>query len=72
MRTLTVKECQASQVKREDSYGTKHPYKGLWYSTGSPTDMVPVRLPPCWVMVHIPAWGLYIRKITDQDYTKDL
>lgn len=72
MRTLTVKECKATQMRHKDHWGNKHPYKGQWHDSASPYSMKPVKLPKGWVFVSILTWGLYIRKINDTDYMNDL
>lgn len=70
---LTVKECESYQRRNTDAYGTRYPYKGKYHDYGSPRPLGdPPDLPEGWVYVSIPTWGLHIRKVTDQDYTKDL
>jgi len=72
MITLTIKECEATQIRHEDGYGIKHPYKGRWHDSASPYPVPEAELPEGWVFIRIPMWGIYIRRKDDINYMKDL
>ncbi len=72
MRTLTEKECIASQVRRKDAFGNKHPYKGRWHDSAHPYPMEETELPEGWVFIWILSWGMYIRRKGDTNHTEDL
>jgi len=67
LETLSVKQCQTSQKRLANSYGDNWPYKGYNY----PKDKA-YNLPTGWVYVHIPTWGVHIRKENDLNYMADL
>ena len=62
---VTVKECERVQRRSLDHYGNRYPYKGRYYGA----DMV---LPNGWRLIHIPTWGIHIRRDGDTDYMEDL
>lgn len=72
MKSLTVKECEALQLRESNAYGDKWPYKGH-YPTGylHQTPSIP-DLPIGWQWVKIPTWGFHVRRVNDLDYMKDL
>lgn len=72
MRIFTEEDCKKSQIRRKDNYNTRHPFKGFYHSYSNPFPPEPITLPPGWVLISIPTWGLYIRREDDIDYLKDL
>lgn len=71
-RELTVAECEKLQKRCKDAFGNRYPYKGRWHDSASPYRMPDETLPKGWVFVHIPTWGLHVRREDDTDYKKDL
>lgn len=69
MKKLTIKECETAQRRMTDAYGSKYPYKGSAYWHGL-NGSEP--LPAGYIWIHIPTWGIHLRRVDDTDHMADL
>lgn len=68
--SLTKQQCEALQHRKKDAFGSRRPYKGH-FSAASYNKALP-DIPDGWVWIHIPSWGIHLRREDDLDYTQDL